>query len=117
MKRFLIHWATVAVSLWVATAIVPGIVVRSLFALLIAALVLGFVNACVRPVLQILALPITIITLGIFYFVVNGLAFALAALLVPGFGVAGLLPAIFGAIVVSVLSWFIGFFTGARDKK
>ena len=117
MKRFVVHWATVAVSLWVAAEIIPGIAVSSLTALLIAALVLGLINASVRPILVILTFPITIVTLGLFYLVVNGLAFALAALLVPGFGVRGLVPAIFGALVVSVLSWFIGLFTRAGDDK
>ena len=115
MGRFLTHWATVAVSLWVATELVPGIHARSVVALLVAALVLGLVNACVRPVLVLLTLPITLLTLGLFYLVVNGLAFGLAAWLVPGFSVHGLVPAMLGALVVSVLSWFIGLFTGADD--
>lgn len=113
--RFLIHWATVAVSLWVATELVPGIRVRSFTTLAIAALVLGLINACVRPLLVILTLPITVITLGLFYLVVNGLAFGLAAWLVPGFSVHGLVPAMLGALIVGVLSWFIGLFTGAGD--
>lgn len=117
MPRFLIHWATVALSLWVATEIVPGIRVSSLTVLAIAALVLGLINACVRPVLVFLTLPITLVTLGLFYLVVNGLSFGLAAWLVPGFSVNGLGPAMLGALVVSVLSWFIGLFTGARDEE
>lgn len=116
MPRFLIHWATVALSLWVATEIVPGIRVSSFTVLVIGALILGLVNACVRPVLVFLTLPITVVTLGLFYLVVNGLSFGLAAWLVPGFSVSGLGPAMLGALVVSVLSWFIGFFTGARDE-
>jgi len=117
MPRFLIHWATVALSLWVATEIVPGIRVSSFTVLVIGALILGLVNACVRPVLVFLTLPITVVTLGIFYLVVNGLSFGLAAWLVPGFSVSGLGSAMLGALVVSVLSWFIGFFTGARDEE
>ena len=115
--RFLIHWATVALSLWVATELVPGIRVRSFTALVIAALVLGLINACVRPLLVILTFPITILTLGLFYLVVNGLAFGLAAWLVPGFSVHGIIPAMLGALIVSVLSWFIGLFTGRDDDK
>ena len=115
--RFLIHWATVAVSLWLATEVVPGIHVSSFTALAIAALVLGLVNACIRPVLVVLTFPISVLTLGLFYLVVNGLAFGLAAWLVPGFTVHGILPAILGALVVSVSSWFIGLFTGARDDE
>ena len=79
MPRFLIHWATVALSLWVATEIVPGIRVSSFTVLVIGALILGLINACVRPVLVFLTLPITVVTLGFFYLVVNGLSFGLAA--------------------------------------
>ncbi len=110
--HFLIHWAVVAVSLWVATNIVPGVHVASTGTLLLAALVLGLINALVRPVLFILTLPITIITLGLFYLVVNGIAFALTAALVPGFTVRGLGSAILGALVVSVVSWIIGSLAG-----
>ena len=75
-----------------------------------AALVLGFVNAIVRPILVILTLPITVLTLGLFYLVVNGIAFGLAAALVPGFDIASPTSAILGALLTSVISWFIGIF-------
>ena len=115
--RFLIHWAIVAVSLWVAIELVLGIHVRSFATLALAALVLGLINACVRPLLVVLTFPITVLTLGLFYLVVNGLAFGLAAWLVPGFSVHGLVPAMLGALIVGVLSWFIGLFTGAGDDQ
>ena len=105
---FLVHWAIVAASLWIAAYLIPGVVVRSVTALLIAALVLGLVNALVRPILTILTLPITILTLGLFYLVVNGVAFALAASLVPGFELAGFGSAILGALLVSLVSWVLG---------
>ena len=105
---FLVHWAIVAAALWVAAYFVSGVVVRSVPALLIAALVLGLVNALVRPVLTILTLPITILTLGLFYVVVNGAAFALAAALVPGFDVASFGSAVLGALLVSIVSWVLG---------
>ena len=69
-------------------------------------------NAIIRPILVLLTLPLTVVTLGLFYFVVNGLAFDLAAALVPGFYVAALWPAILAGIVVSVVSWVIGLITG-----
>lgn len=106
--RFLVHWAIVAVALWGAATIVPGVVVTSVPALLIAALVLGLVNALVRPILTLLTLPITILTLGLFYLVVNGMAFGLAAALVPGFDLAGFGSAILGALLVSIVSWVLG---------
>ena len=105
---FLVHWAIVAASLWVAAYLIPGVHVGSVSALLIAALVLGLVNALVRPILTILTLPITILTLGLFYLVVNGVAFALAASLVPGFELAGFGSAILGALLVSLVSWVLG---------
>jgi putative membrane protein len=107
---FLAHWVVVAVALWVAANVVPGVTVTSLTALAIGALVLGFVNAVIRPVLQLFALPITFLTLGLFYFVVNAAAFGLAAALVPGFSVASFTSALLGAIVVGIVSWFISGF-------
>ncbi len=116
MSRFLAHWITTAVALGVAVWIVPGVRVESFPALLVAALVLGFVNAIVRPILVILTLPITILTLGLFYLVVNGAAFALTSVLVPGFRVDSIGSAILGALVVSLVSWFVGAFTAPRRE-
>ena len=78
----------------------------------IAAIVLGLVNALIRPVLTILTLPITIVTLGLFYLVVNGLTFWLAAKMVPGFQVNGFWWAVLGALGVSIVSSFVGMFAG-----
>lgn len=105
---FIAHWLTTAAALGVGAWILPGVQVDSLAALAVAALVLGFVNAIVRPVLVLLTLPFTVVTLGLFYFVVNGAAFGLAAALVPGFQVASFFSAVLGALVVGLLSWFIG---------
>lgn len=105
---FLVHWIVVACSLWVAAYLVRGVSFASGTALLLAALVLGLINALIRPIIFFLTLPITIVTLGLFIFVVNGIAFALAAALVPGFTVTSLWSAILGALVVSVVSWIIG---------
>jgi putative membrane protein len=110
MAGFLIHTVVLAVALWATAAIVPGVTVTSWAALALAALVLGAVNAIVRPILVILTLPITVLTLGLFYLVVNGMAFGLAAALVPGFQIASWTAAILGALLTSVLSWFIGIF-------
>ncbi len=110
MNRFFAHWLTTALALGVAAWILPGVEVSSLPALLVAALVLGFVNAVVKPLLVLLTLPITVLTLGLFYFVVNGVAFAFAAWLVPGFGVRSFGWAMLGALLVGAVSWFIGSF-------
>ncbi len=85
----LVHWIVLALALWVAANVVPGVGVSSWSALLIGAAVLGMVNTVVRPVMTILTLPITVLTLGLFYLVVNGAAFGLAAAVVPGFDVSG----------------------------
>jgi putative membrane protein len=110
MIGFLIHTVVLAVAIWITANVVPGVTVASWSALAIAALVLGVVNAIVRPILVILTLPITVLTLGLFYLVVNGIAFALAAALVPGFGIASVTAAVLGALLTSVISWFIGIF-------
>ena len=108
MSRFIAHWAVLTIALAVAAWLLPGIVIHSFWAMLGGGLVLGLVNAIVRPVLSLLSLPITILTLGLFYLVVNGVAFGLAAWLTPGFDVAGLGSAMLGALLVSVLSWIMG---------
>ena len=114
MKQFLAHWATTAAALGVTAWVLPGVDVASLAALLVAALVLGFVNAVIKPLLLLLTLPFTVLTLGLFYFVVNGLSFAFAAWLVPGFGVSSFWSAILGALLVGIVSWFIGSFRQAE---
>jgi putative membrane protein len=113
MARFFLHLGITALALAAAAHFVPGVHVSSGAALLVAALVLGFVNAIIRPILVLLTLPITIITLGIFYLVINGLAFGIAAALVPGFTVASLGSAIMGALVVGIISWVVGWLTRA----
>jgi putative membrane protein len=110
MKRFLIHWLIIALALWVTAYILPGVHIESNQALAIAAIVLGLLNALVRPILTLLTLPITILTLGLFYLLVNGFTFLLASKVVPGFGVSGFWWAVLGALVVSIVSAFVGSF-------
>jgi putative membrane protein len=110
MAIFLIHWLVVTLGLAAAAYLVPGVNVSSGAALAFGALVLGFVNAVVRPVMTLLTLPLTVVTLGLFYLVVNAAAFGLAAALVPGFTVASFWAAVLGALVVSLVSWFVGSF-------
>jgi putative membrane protein len=117
MSRFLVHWMTIALSLYVCQWIVPGVAFASPPALLVAAIVLGFVNAVLRPVLVVLTFPVTVLTIGLFYFVVNGIAFYLASLVVPGFHIASFGSAVLGALVVSLVSWFIGLFTGPPRRR
>jgi putative membrane protein len=117
MIAFLIHWLVVALGLAAASYLVPGVLLASGTSLAFGALVLGFVNAVIRPILTLLTLPLTLVTLGLFYFVVNAAAFALAAAVVPGFTVASFWAAVFGALVVSLVSWFIGGFMAGANAQ
>ena len=117
MLMFVLHWIVVAIGLALAAYLVPGVTVADNTALAVGALVLGFVNAIIRPVMTLLTLPITVLTLGLFYLVVNAAAFGLAAAIVPGFGVAGFWAALFGALIVSVVSWFIGAFAAPTRRS
>lgn len=115
VKKLILHWIIVGASLALVDYLFEGVAFRSVVALAIGALVLAAVNAVVRPILTLLTLPVTILTLGLFYFVVNGLAFALAAALVPGFRVAGLLTAIIAALLTSISSTVLEALLGAGD--
>ena len=108
MTSFMAHWLVLAVALWVTAQLVPGVTVTGWGALAAGAAVLGIVNTVVRPVLTFLTFPLTILTLGLFYFVVNGAAFALAAALVPGFDVRSFGSAILGALVTGLAAWVVG---------
>jgi putative membrane protein len=112
MRPFFLHWLVVAIALGLTAWLVPGVGVSSPLALLVAALVYGFLNALLKPILVLLTLPLTVMTLGLFYLVLNAILFALAAVLVPGFVVTGFGPAFVGAILMSLLSMLLGWLTG-----
>lgn len=116
MRGFLVRFLLTALGLWVADQLLPGIIITGTGALIVSALLLGLVNAVIRPVLFILTLPLTILTLGLFVLIVNGITFAIAAWLVPGFHVTGLLSATAGAIIVSLTSWLASAFVGGSGK-
>ena len=111
MTKFLLRAVFAAFGLWLASQVVPGISIDGAGTLAGAALLLGVVNAIVRPVLVVLTLPITILTLGLFLFVVNAAMFGLVAYFLSGFHVAGFVPALLGSIVVSFISWIGSAFT------
>jgi len=104
---FLLRVVVNALAIVLAASILPGISVDGIVPALAAAVLLGLVNAFVRPVLLILTLPITLVTLGLFLLVLNGFCFWLVASLVRGFHVAGFGSALLGALVVSVASWVV----------
>jgi putative membrane protein len=113
---FIARLLLTALGLWIAATIVPGFRIAGVGNLLVAALLLGVVNAVVRPVVFLLTLPLTIVTLGLFILVVNGISIALVAWLVPGVTVSGLFAASLGALVVSITSWFASSFVGGSGR-
>jgi len=100
----LIHWFISAASLMIVAFLFPGIQVQSFGTALIAPIVIGFINATLGLIVKIFTLPFSILTLGLFWLVVNALMLQLAAALVPGFFIAGFWSAFFGAIVLSIVS-------------
>jgi putative membrane protein len=116
MRGFIVRLLITALGLWVAARLLPGIAFSSTGALIVSALVLGFVNALIRPIIFILTFPLTILTLGLFILIVNGISLALVAWLVPGFHVAGLWSATLGAIIVSLTSWVASHFVGGSGR-
>jgi putative membrane protein len=103
MIRLLIHWLLSAVALVVVSRIVPGFYVQGIGPALMAALVIGLLNATLGLVLKILTFPISILTLGLFLLVINGVMILLASSLVRGFHVHGMVPAFWGAVVLALL--------------
>ena len=113
---FLVRVLVNALAIVFAAAIVPGIEIQGFPAALGAGLVLGVVNAVVRPILLVLTFPLTLVTLGLFLFVLNGLCLWLTSMLVKGFEVHGFWGAIFGALIVSVVSWLLTAFLSDRGR-
>lgn len=104
MKQFIITWLISALALLVTAIIVPGLSITGVVAAVIAAGILGLVNATVKPLLILFTLPLTILSLGLFLLVINGIALGLVGYLTPGFDVGGFFPAIFGSIVLSLIT-------------
>jgi putative membrane protein len=110
LSSFLLHWAITALALWVASHVFNGVKFENASSLIVSALLLGFVNAIIRPLLVVLTLPLTLLTLGLFLLVINALMLKLVAALVRGFNVSGFWTALFASIFVSVLSFLIELF-------
>ena len=110
MLRFIVQAIVTALGLWLSAKVVPGVDFTSTGSLVAAAVVLGLVNAVVRPIMVILTLPLTIVTLGLFLLVVNAAMIGLTAWFLGGFAVNGLWAGIGAAIVTGVVSWLAGAF-------
>ena len=105
-----------AMGLWLASRIVPGVEITATGTLLFAALLLGIVNAVVRPVVILLTLPITVLTLGLFLWVVNAAMLGVVAWLLSGFRIAGLGSALLAAAIVGITSWLASWYIGPRGR-
>ena len=105
--RLLLVWLINAVALFALPYVFPWVKVDTLWTALVAALVLGLINALIRPLLVLLTLPVTIVTLGLFIFVINGLLFWWVGSFIDGFHVSGFWSGVFGAIVYSLISWLL----------
>jgi putative membrane protein len=116
MMGFFFRLLITALGLWAAAKIVPGVQINGWGNLLVAALLLGIVNAVIRPVILILTLPLTVLTLGLFILVVNGISLAVVAWLMPGFTLSGLGSAILGSVIVGLTSWFASTFVGGSGR-
>jgi len=107
LREFLAHWGVTALALWLTSFIFQGISFSSKKSLLISALLLGFVNAVIRPVVIILTIPLTLVTFGLFLLVINAVMMLLVSALVPGFRISGFWTAFFASILVTLISIFV----------
>ena len=116
MPRFLIRWLITGLAIVLTSYLLPGVIFESSFALVIAALVLGLLNSIVKPVLIVLTLPITVMTLGIFLLFVNAVTLWLTAVIVPGFEVHGT-SYIWAALLITIFSWLINMFVKKEERR
>jgi len=116
MKGLMIRWLLLTISIILTSYIIDGIVVTSFSSALFAALVLGILNALFRPILLIVTLPINILTLGLFTFVINALLLKMVSGIVPGFHVYGFFSAVFGSLLISLVSWLLSSFVNERGR-
>ncbi|HXY05825.1 MAG TPA: phage holin family protein [Burkholderiaceae bacterium] len=116
LVRFLLHWLVTSLSLWVASRVFSGIHFADASSLIISALVLGFANAIVRPLLIILTLPLTLLTLGLFLLVINAAVLMLVSALVSGFTISSFGTAFLASIFIAITSYLIGAVLGAGAR-
>ena len=116
MVGFILRGLVAALGLWAATEMLTGLTIDSATTLILAGLLLGLVNAIVRPFALLISLPALIFTLGLFLLVVNAAMLGLVAFLLPGFHIDGFWTAVGGAIIVSIVSWIGSWFIGSRGR-
>jgi len=116
MKGLVIRWLVLAAAIMAASYLLEGIEVKGFFPALGAAAMLGILNAFFRPVLLILTLPINILSLGLFTFIINALMLKMASGVIPGFDVRGFWTALFGALIITLISWLLNAFISERGR-
>jgi putative membrane protein len=116
MKGILVRWLILTAAIIVASYALNGIQVRGFLSAFFAAAILGVLNAFFRPILIILTLPINILTLGLFTFIINALLLKMASGVISGFDVRGFWAAVFGSIIISVVSWALNSFISPRGR-
>lgn len=116
MNGLLVRWLLLTISIIVTSYLVDGIHVTSFFSAFFAAAVLGILNALFRPLLIVITLPINILTLGLFTFVINALLLKMVSGVVPGFYVYGFWSAVFGSLIISLVSWLLSSFVNGRGR-
>ena len=115
--KLLLNWILSALAVWIVSRLVPGFVVTGAVAALIAALVIGLVNATIGAVVKVLTFPLTIVTLGMFWLVINALMLELASWFVPGFRILTFAAAFWGAIVLSLVNMALRWLAGTEERK
>jgi putative membrane protein len=115
--RLLLNWVLSGLAVWIVAHVVPGFYISGPIAALIAALVIGFINATIGLLLKILTFPLTLVTLGLFWFVINALMLELASALVPGFRVHGFFAAFIGAILLSLVNMMLKWLVHPRQDR
>jgi putative membrane protein len=116
LNGLLVRWLLLTISIIITSYLVDGIIVTSFFSAFFAAAVLGILNALFRPLLLVITLPINILTLGFFTFVINALLLKMVSGVVPGFNVHGFWSAIFGSLIISLVSWLLSSFVNERGR-
>jgi len=116
MKGVLLRWFVLTIAILTACWFLDGIRVNGIFPALLAAALLGILNAVFRPILILLTLPVNILTLGLFTFVINALMLMIVSAVIPGFDVKGFWTAVFGALIIGVTSWLLNRFIGSTGR-
>jgi putative membrane protein len=116
MKGILVRWLVLTAAIIVASYLLDGIQVKGFFSAFFAAAILGVLNAFFRPILIILTLPINILTLGLFTFIINALLLKMASGVISGFDVRGFWTAVFGSVIISVVSWALNSFISPKGR-